>query len=301
MLREIIHKNGITSLNDVNYLEALLSFAIPRADTNQIAHNLLEEFKSIDSIFNADYSQLKQVNGVGEHTADLLALVGVSNYYVQKAKLGAHPIINSLNSSISFIRAVLPPSQNEQFIAIALRKNLAVESYKVFKGVSHSKVSIDVSELTNFLLSHPTGFYMFAHTHPYHNANPSDSDFKQFENLAIIANSLSFQVVDNLVLGDDELFSFKFLKRYKYNEIDIDYSKNKITETKQEPQTNSANSFFNDNKNITKEPYAKLNNHAKDKPFVQEQIPEQNINSGNISASKNKVDTQNNNYQSNSG
>ena len=33
---------------------------------------------------------------------------------------------------------------------------------------------------------------------------------------------------------------------------------------------------------------------------MQEQIPEQNINSGNISASKNKVDTQNNNYQSNS-
>jgi len=224
-LRQQYRTNGITNLNDINYLEALLTFAVPRADTNITAHNLIEAFGSIDNIFNAAFSQLIKVNGVGKHTADLITLVDASEFFKNKSKVGRHPSIKTLSQCISFLHLILPHSRNEQFVAIALRKNLTVENYKIFKGYSHSKISIDAEDLINFLVTNQSGFFMFAHTHPYHNAKPSESDAKQFSNLLAMSTSLNFQIIDNLILGDDEFFSFKLSKIYKYNEVDIDYGK----------------------------------------------------------------------------
>ena len=223
-LKEQYHNNGITSLNEINYLEALLNFSIPRADTTPIAHNLINTFGSLDAVFRADFSQLIRVDGVGKHTADLITLVGASEYFKNKSKLNKHPSLKTFNLALTFIRSVLPPSSNEQFVVIALRKNLTVENYKVFKGLSHSKISVDATELINFLVANPTGFFMFAHTHPFHNAKPSESDIKQFNNLVALANSLSFQMIDNIILGENEFYSYKLSKISTYNEIDFDYN-----------------------------------------------------------------------------
>lgn len=46
-------------------LELLLFFALPRKDTNPIAHRLLKKFGSIAGVFNAPLSELQSVEGVG--------------------------------------------------------------------------------------------------------------------------------------------------------------------------------------------------------------------------------------------
>ena len=58
-----------------NVLELLLFYAIPRKDTNELAHVLIDTFGSLKGVFDAPYEELIKVAGIGPNTAALLKLV----------------------------------------------------------------------------------------------------------------------------------------------------------------------------------------------------------------------------------
>ena len=62
------------SLLDHELLEILLFNAIPRKNTNEIAHALLEKFGSLSAIATAETKSIATVKGVGESTAAYLGV-----------------------------------------------------------------------------------------------------------------------------------------------------------------------------------------------------------------------------------
>lgn len=231
-LRENIQTKGIYDLNYINYLEYLLTFVIPRSDTNPLAHALLDKFLTVDNVFNATYNELLSIPGIGPRAAEFLVAVGSSSYFRNKSKLDPKIKLNSLKAVVNFITSIMPPSKNEQFIAISLGKNYIVKSYKIFKGASHSRIVLDTNQLTDFLLTNKSGFYLFAHTHPEHNSTPSESDNNLFLNFLNLANSLAFVIIDNLILGEEDFYSFHYLLKSPYQDLDIDYQNNHLIDLK---------------------------------------------------------------------
>ena len=65
-------KTGLDSFEPHEALELLLFYAIPKRDTNKIAHDLIENFGYIAGVLNAPYRTLIQVNGIGDHAAILI-------------------------------------------------------------------------------------------------------------------------------------------------------------------------------------------------------------------------------------
>ena len=68
-------EHGLDTMNDHEVLELLLYYAIPRRDTNELAHRLLEHFGSLAGVFEASPRDLQSVPGVGQHAACLLHLI----------------------------------------------------------------------------------------------------------------------------------------------------------------------------------------------------------------------------------
>ena len=52
----------------INKLELLLFYAIPRRDTNPIAHRLLDRFGSLSAVLEAEPALLTEVDGISEHS-----------------------------------------------------------------------------------------------------------------------------------------------------------------------------------------------------------------------------------------
>ena len=50
-LRANFVENGLDGFNELNSLELLLFYAIPRRDTNELAHTLLDRFDSLDGVY----------------------------------------------------------------------------------------------------------------------------------------------------------------------------------------------------------------------------------------------------------
>ena len=55
-------ESGLDSFQPHNILEMLLFYSIPRKDTNDIAHSLIEKFGSLSGVFDADVEELTKVD-----------------------------------------------------------------------------------------------------------------------------------------------------------------------------------------------------------------------------------------------
>ena len=76
--RERLRERFLTSpesFADHELIELLLCYSITRRNTNDIAHELLNNFGSIKDIFDADIPALAASKGVGESTALFLRVV----------------------------------------------------------------------------------------------------------------------------------------------------------------------------------------------------------------------------------
>lgn len=221
--REQVYNTGIYNLSDIHFLEYLLQFVIPRVDTNPIAHALLDEFKTIDAIFGATLEALQGVPGVGEKTARFLQTMSSVCYMNKKAQALKKPHVGTLAEIIYFVQNILPPSTNEQFIILIVGKNFEVKSYKIFSGISHSYINFDSKELSEYLVKHKTSFCIMAHTHPEHTALPSGSDNYTFDRFAPLLDALSIQLLDNIILGEKDVFSYRINCIRYYSEITNDF------------------------------------------------------------------------------
>ena len=66
---------GVDSFDDHQVMELLLFQAIPRADTNPIAHRLMRRFGTLSAVLEADPKDLASVEGVGDKAAAFLRLI----------------------------------------------------------------------------------------------------------------------------------------------------------------------------------------------------------------------------------
>lgn len=74
-LRERAAEFGIDSLRDHELLELVMGYAIPRKDTNELAHQLLNRFGTFRDLFHADSETLQKIEYMGENSAWFIRLL----------------------------------------------------------------------------------------------------------------------------------------------------------------------------------------------------------------------------------
>ena len=82
-----VERDGLESLAEHEALEYLLFLAIPRKDTNELAHRLIQHFGDFCKVMEASPEELKQVPGIGEKSARLISTVtAFGRYYALKKR-----------------------------------------------------------------------------------------------------------------------------------------------------------------------------------------------------------------------
>lgn len=75
-LRDRAMSEGLSAFNPHQILELLLFYAVPRQDTSETAHLLINKFGSVHAVLNAPEKELVQVPGVGSKVALWLRSAG---------------------------------------------------------------------------------------------------------------------------------------------------------------------------------------------------------------------------------
>ncbi len=91
-LKKRYKKCGFDDFEEHEVLELLLYYSIPRADTNPIAHNLLNRFGSLYAVMNASIDELCEVESVGPSTAALIRTLSDTVRASKLKEIGSEPL-----------------------------------------------------------------------------------------------------------------------------------------------------------------------------------------------------------------
>lgn len=101
-LRDRAMLEGLDNFNPHQILELLLFYAIPRQDTSEIAHCLIDKFGTVYDALTAPQSELVQVPGVGPKVAQWLRSLGSLVTAYGDLRASDRPQILNFRSAIAF-------------------------------------------------------------------------------------------------------------------------------------------------------------------------------------------------------
>ena len=139
---QFIKAGNLNNLPDHKILELLLFYSTPRSDTNELAHNLINQFGSLNGVFDAPYESLLDVKGIGEHSAVLLKLVpeAVKRYLINKSAETKY--IHSVDDSVEYLRPYFETIKKEVLVAICMNN-----AGKILKTVVISEGTTDFTKV----------------------------------------------------------------------------------------------------------------------------------------------------------
>ena len=211
--------DGLSGFEDHNILELLLFYSIPRSDTNEIAHLLLNEFKSLSAVFDAPVEELCKIKGISNHTATLIKLIPelLSVYHTDKTK--DTKIVNSTNEAGRFFIPRFYGKKNEEVHIMLLDdKKKLIKCEKLFEGIVNSS-PVTVKKIVASVVNSNATAVVIAHNHPGGIALPSRSDIITTEKIFKALKLINVELSDHIIVADDDFVSLADsgeLERLKY-------------------------------------------------------------------------------------
>ena len=158
------------------YLEVLLFNAMPRKNTNDLAHRLLAKFGSVSGVFQASVLQLCEVDGVGESLAAYICCVGRCMQYYVNEKIVNLPKHFSAESFLSFVKEEYARETKEVLDMYFIDGIGCIYKKKSFTSKSLYNVIVSPEALTQSFRKEHTSGIVLVHNHVSGDMTPSQKD-----------------------------------------------------------------------------------------------------------------------------
>ena len=209
-VKQNVSENGFSHLEDHKLLELLLFYSIPQADTNELAHQLITEFGSLDEVFKADINRLKKVNGVGESTAVMLAAMGETFTRVSKVKSNKKYVYKTHEDFKNLAVSRLSNQMNEKVMIFCFDSAKRLKKEIVISEGNESTSSVDVRKAVQAVIDCNATSAVLAHNHPEGACEPSGSDIDSTRAVCVMFRKLGFILADHIIVGvDDSAYSMR--------------------------------------------------------------------------------------------
>lgn len=210
-LREKFNK-GKESFQEHELLELLLSYSVPRKDTNPIAHRLINEFGGLPQVLSANPDLLTKVEGVGEISATLISLVNYITSVTNNAK-NETIVLNNIDAVKKFAINLFKGLDHEIFYAFYLDgKNKVLGFTKIDEGKKDS-VNIDFDALSKGIFAYKPKSAVILHNHFAKFPYPSDADDKATANVYAFLKFHKVTLFDHVIVSNDEVYSYFYDNR----------------------------------------------------------------------------------------
>ena len=205
-LRHRFAEGGAGQFTDCELLELLLFYAIPRRDTNDLAHRLLEQYGSLSGVLSAPAADLQQVEGIGESAA---VLVKLAPELCRRAKDGAkkETVLSSTEAAGRYLTERFAGESSEAVYQLCLdRKGKLLVCRRIGDG-GLSSAGFSVRKLVeNAVLTAASGVIL-SHNHPSGIALPSREDYGATEQAARALDAVGVPLLDHIIVADGDFVS----------------------------------------------------------------------------------------------
>lgn len=216
-LYNTVEQIGLENVNDYLALEFILTYVVPRKDTNPLSHRLIDEFGSISNVLDANPESLMQVEGVGERTAKIIALIPQIFHRYTQDKAKNVKFLKTVNDMISYCKSFLHNKTLEEIYLICLNENYKVLATKFLAKGTLNYVNIEQKNFYHIVINTKgTKRVILTHCHPDGSCLPSSADENSTIKMIDMCQNIGVEFIDHLIVGKDGVYSI--INRVKHLE-----------------------------------------------------------------------------------
>lgn len=206
-MRERFFHEGMDHFSDYEVLEVLLYYAIPRKDTNLIAHGLIDHFGSLAQVLDASVEELEQVSGISRNAAVLIKLVvGMGRMYgVKRAE--ENKVLKTIKECGDYLKPYFFGRVNETVFLLCLDAKCKVISCRKVGEGSVNSANVPIRRIVEMALGANATSVVLAHNHPSGIALPSAEDVVTTHRVAAALRTVDVILVDHIVVAEDDFVS----------------------------------------------------------------------------------------------
>ena len=206
-LKERFRKDGLDSFTEYQVLELLLFYVIPRRDTNEIAHYLIERFGSLSMVLEAPIEELVKVEGVGPEAAQFLHMMPAVGRRYLVDKTVQSKVLKTIEECGRFLLPYFFGRQVETVFLLCLDAKCKVLCCREVGEGSVNSAGISVRKIVELALAANATAVVLAHNHPSGVAVPSLEDVQTTHRIADALRAVEVHLVDHIVVADDDFVS----------------------------------------------------------------------------------------------
>lgn len=209
-------KNGFTEGTPKHeILEMILFYSVPRKDTNELAHKLLEKFGSLVGVLNAPSSELEKFPGITENTAVLFKMImEVARVYAAES-VSKETIFGSLDEIGTYLMGRFAGITEEQFAVLSLKSNGKFIAYDIVGKGDISSVSVSTRKIIEIIIERKATSVVLAHNHPGGLALPSGPDLENTKNIREALKHIGVHLIDHIIIADGDFVSIAQSKQIR--------------------------------------------------------------------------------------
>lgn len=207
--------NGLDNLPEHKMLEMLLFYCIPRRDTNELAHHLIDRYGSLAGVLDAPNEELMEFSGITENGVVLLKLIIPLSRAYAKKNTNKRTSFKKLEDIGDYLLTLYFGRNEENFGVLFLSQQMKYLSFEFLgEGDAHS-VGVSTRNIIQMALSLNAGCVVLAHNHPSGIALPSNEDIAITEQVISALSHIGVRVIDHIIIAGEDYVSLRQSGRYR--------------------------------------------------------------------------------------
>lgn len=207
--RERLLLYGSKSLSNEELFMIILKTGTKKYSVKEVANNLLTSIGGLERIKDITINTLIKIEGIGKIKAiELLAIIELANRI--NNPITYHEMLNCTNPTniINYFNYLFIDKKQEEFYCLYLdNKKRYIDKLKLFVGsINYSVVHPREVFKNAYLLS--ASFIVCIHNHPSGDPAPSKEDIILTSKLKEIGLLHGIPIVDHLIIGNNNYYSF---------------------------------------------------------------------------------------------
>lgn len=206
-VKKRFREEGLDYFSDVQALELLLFYVIPRADTNPIAHELLDHFGSFSQVLEASVEDLCKVKGMGENAAQFLTMIPQVGRFYLVDRASQEKILPSLDACANYLIPHFFGRKVETVFLLCLDAKCKVLCCKEVGQGGTNSTGISIRKIVETAIGVNASSVVLAHNHPSGLAVPSVEDIQTTRRIAQALKAVEIVLADHIIVADDDYVS----------------------------------------------------------------------------------------------
>lgn len=207
-LRERFLQSGFGGFLDYEIIELLLTFGTPIKDCKQIGKDVMNKFKTLSGVINADSDELKQINGIGDANSIYIKIIKELNKRLSKENISQNVSLDSPETIFNFLKEKIGSEKKEYFVIMFIdsKNKLIIDDVSV--GILNASL-VHPREVFKKAILNNASHVVVAHNHPSGDPSPSDEDIVTTKRLIDAGKILGISVLDHLIITEKKFVSLK--------------------------------------------------------------------------------------------